>query len=105
MDLEYLRTVATPACERFGVRRLHVFGSVARGDEGPESDVDLLVELEHPELRPSKRFLGLLHYLEDHLERPVDLLTASSLTNPYLRRRVLRERVPVYERRDPEVAL
>ena len=105
MDLEHLRTVVAPACEQFGVRRLDVFGSVARGEDGPGSDVDLLVELAQPEIHPSKRYFGLLHYLEDHLERPVDLLTASSLTNPYLRRRVLGERIPIYERRDAEMAL
>lgn len=98
MDMDQLREIALPACREFDVRRLGVFGSVARGEDGPESDVDLLVELDHPEVRPSRRFFALLHYLEDHLERPVDLLTASSLRNPYLRRRVMKELVPLYER-------
>ena len=98
MDLQQLRKIAAPTCREFEVRRLSVFGSVARGDDAPDSDIDFLVELDRPEIRPSKRFFGLLHYLEDHLGRPVDLLTANSLRNPYLEQSISRDLVPIYER-------
>jgi uncharacterized protein len=92
MTLEEIRKVALPACREFKVKRLDLFGSLARGEHTAESDVDLLVEFEEPDMHPSKRFFGLLHYLEDALRCEVDLLTVSSLSNPYFRRRVLNER-------------
>jgi predicted nucleotidyltransferase len=96
MTLEEIRQVAVPACRAFKVKRLDLFGSLARGEETAESDVDLLVEFEEPDLHPSKRFFGLLHHLEDTLGCEVDLLTVNSLRNPYLRRRVLKERRNIY---------
>jgi predicted nucleotidyltransferase len=47
-------------------------------------------------VHPSKKFFGLLHHLEDALGCEVDLLTVSSLRNPYFCRRVLKERVNIY---------
>jgi hypothetical protein len=75
---------------------LDLFGSLARGEHVAESDVDLLVEFEEPDLQPARRFFGLLHYLEDGLRCKVDLLTVSSLKNPYFRRRVLKEKVNIW---------
>lgn len=96
MTLEEIKKIAVPACREFGVKRLDVFGSLARGEGGSGSDVDLLVEFEDPHLKSSKRFFGLLHHLEDALRCEVDLLTVHGLKNPYFRRRVLRERVTIY---------
>ena len=96
MTLEDIKKVAMPACREFKVKRLDLFGSLARGEHTAGSDVDLLVEFEEPDLHPSKRFFGLLHHLEDALRCEVDLLTISSLSNPYLRRRVLNERMNIY---------
>ena len=97
MTLEEIKKVALPACREFKVKRLDVFGSLARGQETGDSDIDLLVEFEEPDQQPSKRFFGLLHHLEDTLGREVDLLTVNSLRNPYFRRRVLKERMKIYE--------
>ena len=94
--LEEIKEVAVPACREFNVKRLDLFGSLARGEGTAESDVDLLVEFEEPVVHPSKRFFGLLHHLEDTLECDVELLTLNGLRNPYFRRRVLKERVNVY---------
>ena len=96
MTLEDIKQVALPACRKFKVKKLDLFGSLARGEGTTASDVDLLVEFEEPELYPSRRFFGLLHHLEDALRCEVDLLTARSLSNPYFRRRVLKERVNLY---------
>ena len=96
MTLEEIKQVAVPACREFKVKRLDLFGSLARGEGTTASDVDLLVEFEAPDLHPSKRFFGLLHQLEDALRCEVDLLTVSGLRNPYFRRRVLQERVNIY---------
>ncbi len=96
MTLEEIKQVAMPACREFKVKRLDVFGSHARGEGATASDVDLLVEFEESDLHPAKRFFGLLHHLEDALGCDVDLLTIGSLSNPYFRRRVLKERVNIY---------
>lgn len=79
------------------MKRLDVFGSTVRGTATASSDVDLLVEFRDPESRPAKRFFGLLHRLEDGLGREVDLLTVDSLRNPHFRKRVLGERMLLYE--------
>jgi len=97
MRLEDIKTVAIKACQDYDVQRLDVFGSLARGVATSTSDVDLLVEFREPDRQPSKRFFGLLHQLEDSLGRSVDLITTNSLRNPYFKKRVLEERVPLYE--------
>ncbi|MGH8908171.1 MAG: nucleotidyltransferase family protein [Egibacteraceae bacterium] len=85
-------------CEILQVARLHgahqiaVFGSVARGEAGPDSDVDFLVELE-----PGRSLLdlgGLLMDLRDLLGRPVDVVTRAGLRGR-IRAQVLRDSVPL----------
>ncbi|WP_398331859.1 nucleotidyltransferase family protein [Vulcanococcus sp.] len=63
--------------EQFGVRRLRLFGSWARGAAGPQSDVDVLVEFAAP--ANARRFYGLQFYLEDLLGRSVDLVSEKAL--------------------------
>jgi uncharacterized protein len=63
--------------EELGVRSVKLFGSAARDELGPESDIDVLVEFkETPSLRP---FIGTLDLLEQTLGRRVDLLTPGAL--------------------------
>ena len=76
--------------QEFAVKALFLFGSVARGEATPQSDIDLLVEFEHPVGLFS--LLKLQSYLEDLLGRPVDLGTPNSL-RPHLRETVLQEAV------------
>jgi predicted nucleotidyltransferase len=66
----------------FGVRQLYVFGSVARGEVRPGSDVDFVVELERYTMRD---FVGLKLALQDWLGVRVDLTTFQSL-KPQVRR-------------------
>lgn len=65
-------------CERYGIARLLVFGSVARGTTGPDSDIDVLYEL-----RPGRRLGWEIEQLNDELAgvlgRPVDLVSAAAL--------------------------
>lgn len=77
---------------RHGARNLRVFGSVARGDAGPESDLDLLVELEQG--RSLFDLGGLLMDLQDLLGCRVDVVTERGL-RARIRDRVLREAVPL----------
>lgn len=57
-----------------GIRRLSLFGSVARGDSGPESDVDLAVELDRAAKIGLFSLAGLERKISDLLGRKVDLL-------------------------------
>ena len=62
--------------ERFTVVRIGVFGSCARGDDSPESDVDILVELSEPTF---DHYMDLKFRLEEVLGRPVDLVMADTV--------------------------
>ena len=97
MTLDDIKRVVAPPCHEFNVRRLDAFGSVARGASVDGSDVDLLVEFREPATQAAKRFFGLLHKLEDTLSCQVDLLTISGLRNPFFKKRVLEERILLYE--------
>ncbi len=90
-------------CSRYGVRRLELFGSAARGvDFLPEhSDADFLVEFgpDNRDLGPLERFFGFEQDLEQLLQRPVDLIERNALENSrnYIRRRsIQRELESVY---------
>lgn len=72
-----------------GVSRLGLFGSFARGEPSPDSDVGLLVDFE-PGEKTFDHFMDLAERLEEILERRVVLLTRESLS-PYLGPRILRE--------------
>jgi predicted nucleotidyltransferase len=78
--------------KRFGVRGIALFGSYARGDTGPRSDVNLLVDLE-----PGTTLFGfvrLRNHLQDLLGIPVSLTTADAL-RPALRGQILAEAIHV----------
>jgi len=85
VDADRLRAV----CGRFGVARLEVFGSVARGDATAESDVDVLYDLE-PGARLGWEIETLADELEALLGRPVDLVSRTALSER-LREAVLAE--------------
>ena len=72
-----------------GVDRLGLFGSVARGEEHEESDVDVLVEVA-PGRKGFDNFIQLVFLLEELFERRVELITPESLS-PYIGPRILRE--------------
>ena len=65
-------------CERYGLAELSVFGSVARGDAGPDSDVDLLFALA-PDARLGFAVFDLEDELAEIFGRPVDLLSKYSV--------------------------
>lgn len=78
--------------ERFGVTRLALFGSTARGTASADSDVDILVAFDGP--ATSRRYFGVQFYLEDLLGCGVDLVTEKAL-RPELRPYIEREQVNV----------
>ncbi|HEX7786777.1 MAG TPA: nucleotidyltransferase family protein [Methylomirabilota bacterium] len=96
MDLDALlkthREEILAIARQHGASNVRVFGSVARGESGPDSDIDILVDLE-----PGRSLLDhaqLQIDLEALLGRKVDVVTARGL-RPRLRDRVLHEAIPL----------
>jgi predicted nucleotidyltransferase len=83
-------------CVQNDVARLRVFGSVARGEDTADSDLDLLVEFIRP--KSLLALVGVEHQFADALGRKVDLVTLAALS-PYMRDQVLRESKVLYEQR------
>lgn len=75
-----------------GAYDVRVFGSVARGDAGPTSDIDLLVRMDRG--RSLLDLIELSQELESVLQRKVDILTDEGLS-PYLEKRIHAEAVPL----------
>jgi hypothetical protein len=79
-----------------GVRRLRLFGSLARGDAGPGSDVDLLAEIEPGSGFSLLDLVGLQHELGDLTGRKVEIGTAVERMRPRVRARVEADAVEVF---------
>lgn len=86
-------------CRQFDVKSLYVFGSsLSENESTVAKDVDLLVELstEDP-VKRGENLLGLWDVLEAFFQKKVDLLTSSSLRNPYLKENIERSKVLLYD--------
>lgn len=79
------------------VSRLYAFGSSVNGPFGPDSDVDVLVEIDAADEVAGRMLINIWNGLEDLFQRPVDLLTESSLRNPYLRAEIERTKKLIYD--------
>ena len=98
-EIEKHRKTLAARCRRFGVVRLEVFGSAARGvDFDPaKSDADFLVEFDKDSgLSALDQFLDFSEALQRLLGRPVDLVEASAIRNPYVRATINRSKELVY---------
>lgn len=84
-------------CRVLGVRRLDVFGSAAHGPFREESDVDVLVEFAGGSgFDYFGTFFALKDGLEEILGRPVDVVSVTSIRNPYFQEQVMRTRELLY---------
>jgi uncharacterized protein len=72
-----------------GVRRIGLFGSFVRGEQRPDSDIDLLVEFD-PGQKTFDTFMDLSLYLEEILQHSIELITVESLS-PYIGPHILKE--------------
>jgi predicted nucleotidyltransferase len=72
-----------------GVSRLAVFGSIARGEARPDSDIDILIQFS-PGSKTFDRFLALSELLEANFGRRVELITTEALS-PFIRSHILEE--------------
>ncbi len=88
-----------PFCEKHHIRRLDVFGSAARGQAGPGSDVDLLVTLDESLPVSAGELLEMAGEAEELVGAPVDFVLRSSLEkspNHFVREHILSTAICVY---------
>lgn len=88
-----LLTEATPYIRsEFGVKSLSIFGSVARGEERTDSDVDIFVEM------PPKAFkvVALKQYLQELLGKAVDLVRCHAHLDPFLSNEIIKDGVTIF---------
>ena len=96
--IELKRKEIETLCRGLRIRRLDLFGSAVGGSFDPNtSDVDVLVEFD---VQPGFDYFGTYFDLKEGLERilgyPVDVISATSIRNPYFRDRVMRTRETLY---------
>ena len=75
----------------FGVRKIAVFGSVARNAARADSDIDIVVDIPRGQIT-IENFFGLQDFLNDHFQRKVDVITETSI-KPFARELVMRDAV------------
>jgi uncharacterized protein len=84
-------------CANYGVRSLDAFGSATQS--AVPNDYDFIVELDVQVGRSrARRWIDLADSLEKLLGKPVDLVSASSISNPYFAQSVAATRIPIYAR-------
>ena len=81
-----------PELRRRGVMHAGLFGSVARGDAGPDSDIDILIEIAPDAPVGVFEYVGITHYLSDLFPDRVDVANRSKL-KPHVRPSAEREAV------------
>lgn len=92
-------------CQRFGIRRLELFGSAATGAfDADRSDLDFVVDLGPYDDAIADRYLDFAEALESLLGKSVDLVTGKSIRNPYLRYQVDTQKVEIYADNDSQAA-
>ncbi len=87
MSIADIQEKITPILRAYGVKKASVFGSASRGDDRPDSDVDLLVEL-GPGPMGMFKYMELIGKLENSLNKKVDLVTEGNIVShfePYIR--------------------
>ena len=78
-----IRRLVRPVAERYGVERVTLFGSYARGEETSKSDIDLRID--SGAIRGYFKLAGFQRELEEQLNHPVDVLTTGSLSDEFLK--------------------
>lgn len=84
-------------CDLNKVKTLFAFGSVTTGKLRPDSDVDLVVDLEaNDPMTYSDNYFNLKFQLEQLLHRQIDLLEQKAIKNPYLKQKIDQTKVLIY---------
>ena len=95
MSVEELKKRIVPIAKEYGVGKVALFGSVAKGLFKEDSDIDILIE--RGELRGMFSFGSFIKKLEDSLETHIDLITYKSIENSLLKNSILSSEVVIYK--------
>ena len=95
-DIQEITARVLPIFRSHNVKRAAVFGSVARGEAGPDSDIDILIEVERP--FALSQFVALKRTLEAALQKPVDVVEYTAI-KPAFARNILKDAAVIYEQR------
>jgi len=93
MNVGEIREKIVPILKKYDVTRAALFGSAARGEAGPRSDIDVLVEISNDDLSLLD-FVGIKLELEEALGKKVDLVEYSTI-KPLLKDKILGQQVPI----------
>ena len=93
-EIEDIKRISVPIAQKYGVKKLALFGSYARGEQKETSDIDFLIEMGRI---LGWEFYGLINDLEDDLGVHVDVLTYNTLKNSLIAD-AIEDEVVLYER-------
>ncbi|MCL2607155.1 MAG: nucleotidyltransferase domain-containing protein [Methanomassiliicoccaceae archaeon] len=93
-SVEELKTIVKPVAEKYGVEKVYLFGSAARGDHTENSDYDFCIEL--GKIRTASVLSEFFQDLREAIGREIDLVTARSLDSEFFNT-VMTEGIVVYE--------
>ena len=94
-DIDNIRSIVVPIAKKYGVARVYLFGSVARGEANENSDVDLRID--SGDIKSLFTLGGFYADIEDTLGKPIDVLTTKSLSNDFLNE-IKNEEILLYEK-------
>ncbi len=84
-------------CSLYKVKTLFAFGSVTTDKFRPDSDIDLVVEIEEKDpISYSESYFNFKFQLEQLLQRQIDLLEQKAIRNPYLKEQIEKTKVLIY---------
>ena len=93
-SLEEIRKIAVPIAEKYGVQRIGLFGSYARGDQNEHSDLDFLIQ--KGKMRGLVQYMGFVLDLEDAFGCHVDVVTDGIDDQSFLET-IRKEEILIYE--------
>jgi len=93
--MEEIKRISAPIAQKYGVKKMALFGSYARGEQKKTSDIDFWID--KGEIKGYFRLAGFQRELEENLLVPVDVLTTGALSDEFLER-IKNEEIIIYER-------
>lgn len=93
--IEEIRDIVTPIVKNYGIDRMFLFGSYARGEATINSDIDFRID--RGLIRSYLKLGGLYSDLEEALNKKIDLVTTGSLSNDFLEN-ISKEEIKIYDK-------
>jgi predicted nucleotidyltransferase len=91
-EVRKIQEKIVPLLKQHGIKKAAVFGSVARGDARPDSDVDVVIEISRP--YGLFEFIAIKHGIEDILDKKVDLVEYASI-KPRVKENIIKDQVQI----------